>query len=93
MTSDSEKDTNTPSHTRTRKYAAVTIDGARAAVPRDASYDWRDQTRLLKCCVLTREAPKAHTRVSSKAALLSSFSIFAARREPSWENPTPLSIQ
>ena len=48
---------------------------------------------LFKCCVPCREAPKALTRVSSKAALLSSFSIFAARREPSWENPTPLSIQ
>ena len=48
---------------------------------------------LFKCCVPTREAPKALTRVSSKAALLSSFSIFAARGEPSWENPTPLTLQ
>ena len=42
--SDSEKDTNTQSHTRTCKYAVKTIDGARAAVPRDASYVWHDQT-------------------------------------------------
>ena len=31
--------------------------------------------------------------LSSKAAILSSYSIFAARREPSWENPTPLTVQ
>ena len=48
---------------------------------------------LFKCCAPTREAPKALTRVSSKAAILSSYSIFAARREPSWENPTPLIVQ
>ena len=35
---------NKQSHTRTLKYAAETIDGARAAMPRDASYVWRDQT-------------------------------------------------
>ena len=45
--SDSEKDTNTQSHTRTRKYAAKTIDGARADEPRDASYVCRDQTCLI----------------------------------------------
>ena len=48
---------------------------------------------LFKCCMPTREAPKALTRVSSKAALLSSYSIFAARREPSWENPPPLIVK
>ena len=48
---------------------------------------------LFKCCAPNREAPKALNRVSSKAALLSSYSIFAARREPSWENPTPLIVQ
>ena len=48
---------------------------------------------LYKCCVLTGEAPKALTRISSKAALLWSFGIFAAHREPSWDNPTPLPVQ
>ena len=46
MMSDSEKDTNTQSHTRTCKCAAKTNNGARAAVPRDASYVWRDLTCL-----------------------------------------------
>ena len=48
---------------------------------------------LFKCCAPTIASPKALTRVSSKAALLSSYSIFAARREPTWENPTPLIVQ
>ena len=48
---------------------------------------------LFKCCASTRGAPKALVRVTSKAALLSSYSIFAARREPSWENPIPLTVQ
>ena len=48
---------------------------------------------LLRCCAPTREAPKAITRIASKAALLSSYSIFAARREPNWENPTLLTVQ
>ena len=39
-----EKDAHTQLHTRTRKYAAETNEGARTAVPRDASYVWRDQT-------------------------------------------------
>ena len=36
--------TRTCPHARTRNCAAKTSDGARVAVPRDASYVWRDQT-------------------------------------------------
>ena len=52
MTRDYRKNTNTQSHTQkdihihahahTRKCATKTNDGARAAVSRDASYDWHD---------------------------------------------------
>ena len=48
---------------------------------------------LFKCCAFTGNLSKALIRVSSKAAILSSYSLFAARREPSWENPAPLSIR
>ena len=48
---------------------------------------------LHKCCVSNRSMSKALIRVSSKAALLSSYSIFAARKEPTWEDPAPLVVQ
>ena len=40
----------TDTHARPRNFAAKTSDGARAAVPRDASYVWRDQTCFLLRC-------------------------------------------
>lgn len=56
-----------------------------------------NQTRLKsflhKCCNCTSGMSKVLTRISSKAALLSSYSIFSARREPTWENPAPLLVQ
>ena len=51
-------------HTPTRKYAAETNDGARAAVPRDASYVWRDQT-----CSFIKYNDKYKKQVESKRAL------------------------
>ena len=45
---------------------------------------------LLKCCDNPGTLSKSLIRVASKAALLSSYSIFSARREPSWEDPAPL---
>ena len=48
---------------------------------------------LFKCCTYTGNLSKSLVRISSKAALLSSYSIFAARREPTWENPAPLSVR
>ena len=47
---------------------------------------------LFKCCSAASLAPKSVIRISSKAALLSSYSIFSARREPTWEDPAPLTI-
>ena len=46
-----------------------------------------------KCCDSTPSVSKSLIRISSKAALLSSFSIFSARREPTWEDPAPLLVQ
>ena len=55
-----------------------------------------NQSRLksfvFKCCTGSSVNFKSVIRVSSKAALLSSYSIFSARREPIWENPAPLVI-
>ena len=48
---------------------------------------------LFKSCSYTGNVNKDLVRVSSKAAILSSYSIFMARREPTWEDPAPLIIQ
>ena len=45
-----------------------------------------------KCCNGPNHISKSLIRISSKAALLSSYSIFSARREPTWEDPPPLII-
>ena len=47
---------------------------------------------LLKSCTNPRSLTKLLIRVSSKAALLSSYSIFCARGEPAWEDPSPLVV-
>ena len=55
-----------------------------------------NQTRLKsfihKCCVTNNRMFKNVINISSKAALLSSFSLFSARREPTWEDPAPLIV-
>ena len=45
-----------------------------------------------KCCNDAKLVTKSLIRVCSKASLLSSYSIFSARMEPSWNNPAPLRI-
>ena len=52
----------------------------------------RLKSLLLKCCNAPRAALKSLITVSSKAALLSSYSIFCARGEPTWEDPLPLVV-
>ena len=47
---------------------------------------------LHKCCTGPYN-PKALIRIASKAALLSSYSVFSARREPTWEDPAPLIVR
>ena len=55
-----------------------------------------NQSRLkgffFKCCNGPSHVAKSLIRVSSKAALLASYSIFSARREPTWEDPPPLIV-
>ena len=48
---------------------------------------------LHKCCDSNSAISKSLIRISSKAALLSSYSIFSARKEPTWEDPAPLLVQ
>ena len=48
---------------------------------------------LFKSCSYTGNVSKDLVRVSSKAAILSSYSIFMARREPTWEDPAPLIVR
>ena len=48
---------------------------------------------LFKVCSEPKKLFKPSVSIASKAALLSSFSIFAARREPTWEDPLPLVLR
>ena len=45
---------------------------------------------VYRACVDAKPVFKLIVQVCSKMSLLSSFSIFTARNEPSWENPTLL---
>ena len=53
----------------------------------------RLKTFAFKCCSDTKLVFKSLVRVCSKASLLSSYSIFSARREPSWNDPPPLTVR
>ena len=53
----------------------------------------RLQSFLLKTCSASRDSLKSLVNAASKASLLSSYSIFAARREPTWENPAPMIVR
>ena len=46
-----------------------------------------------RCCNNARVVTKALISNASKAALLSSYSIFSARKEPAWMSPAPLVIK
>ena len=48
---------------------------------------------LFRTCNGTAGIAKSLIRICSKAALLSSYSIFSARREPTWEDPPPLIVR
>ena len=45
-----------------------------------------------RCCSDAKTITKSLYKNMSKAALLSSFSIFSARKEPSWMSPAPLIV-
>ena len=46
-----------------------------------------------KCCNIGNAEVKRLIMLCSKASLLSSFSIFQARNEPSWASPAPLVVR
>ena len=48
---------------------------------------------LFRCCQEPRKTHSSIMRVCSKAALLSSFSIYCARKEPSWTSPALLTVR
>ena len=48
---------------------------------------------LFRCCREPRKSHRAILRICSKAALLASFSIFCARKEPSWTSPALLAVR
>ena len=47
----------------------------------------------LKCCEARNAEIQNLIKMCSKAALLTSFSIFSARNEPSWSSPLPLLVR
>ena len=47
---------------------------------------------VYRCCSSPNGLAKRVSESASKAALLASFSIFCARKEPSWLNPAPIVI-
>ena len=52
----------------------------------------RLKTLIFRCCRNSRGLVKRVVQNASRASLLASFSIFSARREPSWTGPPLLSI-
>ena len=48
---------------------------------------------IYRSCNNPRTLTKLLTEKSSKAALLASYSLFSARKEPSWTNPRPLIVR
>ena len=48
---------------------------------------------IYRCCVNPGKLAKRVITNSSKASLLSSYSIFCARKEPAWNSPAPLVVQ
>ena len=94
------------SHTyKSEKYASLIADlsshfvvsffsvevSARGQITKDNRT--RLKSFLFKCCTYSGNVSKDLCRISSKAALLSSYSIFAARQEPTWGDPAPLTVR
>ena len=48
---------------------------------------------LFKCCTNAKSITKPAISICSKASLLSSYSLFSARNEPSWNSPAPLKVR
>ena len=78
------------SRTRVASFYSIEVS-ARGQVTKENNS--RLKSFLLKCCSDSRAVSKKITNIASKAALLSSYSIFCARKEPTWENPAPIVIR
>ena len=78
------------SHSRVVSFFSIEVS-ARGQLTK--SNQSRLKSFVLKCCDNPGRLAKGLIRVSSKAALLSSYTIFSARREPTWEDPAPLIIR
>ena len=78
------------SRTRVASFYSIEVS-ARGQVTKENHS--RLKSFLLKCCSDSRAVSKKITNIASKAALLSSYSIFCARKEPTWENPAPIVIR
>ena len=48
---------------------------------------------VFRCCETPGKLAGKIIESSSKASLLASYSLFSARKEPSWMNPAPLLIK
>ena len=48
---------------------------------------------VYRCCTEPKKNFKSLFLNCSKASILSSYSIFSARREPSWNSPAPLIVK
>ena len=75
------------SQTRIVSFFSIEVS-ARGQITKDNCS--RLKSFLFKTCSDPKKLFKPAVGISSKAALLASFSIFAARREPTWEDPPPL---
>ena len=46
-----------------------------------------------KCCRQPKGLDKSLVKLMSKAAILTSFTMFSARKEPAWSSPSPLIVR
>ena len=53
----------------------------------------RLRSMIFNCCSSPKVTTSNLIRICSKASLLCSFSIYSARKEPSWSSPNPLIVR
>ena len=53
----------------------------------------RIKALVWRCCRQPKGLVKRVSELMSKAALLTSFSLFSARKEPTWSSPGPLVVR
>ena len=78
------------SRTRVVSFFSIEIS-ARGQISKDNRS--RLKSFLFKCCSEPKSFSKPLLTIASKAALLSSYSLFCARKEPTWEGPAPMILR